>query len=115
MPYRKFKADYLFNGEELLNGGNVLITDDEGRIVDIVFEKEAGEDLQNFSGIISPGFINAHCHLELSHLKNKIPAETGLIDFVFKIVSERHFAEDEILDAIEKAEAEMFQNGIVAV
>lgn len=115
MQYRKFKADYLFDGKELLNGEKVLITDDEGKILDVIDEKEAGEDLQNLKGIISPGFINAHCHLELSHLKNKIAEKTGLIDFVFKIVSERNFAEDEILNAIEKAEAEMLQNGIVAV
>ncbi len=66
-------------------------------------------------GILSPGFINAHCHLELSHLKNVIPEKTGLIDFVFKVVSERHFEESEILRAMEIAEHEMMNNGIVAV
>ncbi len=43
---------------------------------------EAGDDIQQFSGILSPGFINCHCHLELSHLKNVIPPHTGLIDFL---------------------------------
>ncbi|HSN07700.1 MAG TPA: amidohydrolase family protein, partial [Hanamia sp.] len=68
-----------------------------------------------FEGIISPGFINAHCHLELSHLKNIIPEGPGLVDFVFKVVSERHFEESEILSAIEIAEQEMMSKGIVAV
>ena len=62
-----------------------------------------------------PGFINAHCHLELSHLHRLIPEKTGLVDFVFKVVTERHHLEEKILDAIAKAEAKMIENGIVAV
>ena len=115
MRYRKFQADCLFDGNSFLPGNNVLITDDTGKVIDIVDSAGAGEDLQIFRGIISPGFINAHCHLELSHLKNIIPEKTGLIDFVFKVVTQRHFAEEEILQAIENAEKEMLQNGIVAV
>jgi aminodeoxyfutalosine deaminase len=115
MRYRKLKAGYLFNGEKLLNNQNVLITSLEGEIINIIDIKDAGEGIETYKGILSPGFINAHCHLELSHLKNKIPERTGLVDFVFKIVSERHFAEDEILNAIEKSEEEMLQNGIIAV
>ena len=115
MRYRKFKADLLFTGEKFLSNENVLITDQAGKIINIINVNEAGEDVQVLKGIISPGLINAHCHLELSHLKNKIPESTGLVDFVFKIVSERYFPEDEILAAIERAETEMVKNGIVAV
>lgn len=115
MAHRKFKSDHLFTGEDFLTKENVLITDEKGKVLDIVPENEAGDDVQVFEGIISPGFVNAHCHLELSHLKNKIPEKTGLIDFVFKIVSERNGEEYEILEAIQKAEEAMLQNGIVAV
>lgn len=115
MRFRKLKADYLFTGKTLLSNNNVLITDDNAKIINIIDAKEAGDGIETFNGIISPGFINAHCHLELSHLKNLIPENTGLIGFVFKVVSERHFAKDEILAAIQKAELEMLQNGIVAV
>jgi aminodeoxyfutalosine deaminase len=115
MRYRKLKADYLFTGEKLLNNQNVLVTSLEGEIFNIINVKDAGEEIETYKGILSPGFVNAHCHLELSHLKNKIPERTGLVDFVFKIVSERHFAEDEIVQAIEKSEAEMLNNGIIAV
>ena len=115
MRYRKLKADYLFTGERLLNGENVLITEEDGKIKDIVNESESGENIEIFKGILSPGFINAHCHLELSHLKNVILEKTGLVDFVFEVVSKRYFAEEEILNAIEKAEEEMYQNGIIAV
>src|SRR6185312_6088432 len=115
MRHRKLKSDFLFTGEKLLTNEKILITDLKGEIIDIIDTKDAGEEIETFKGILSPGFVNAHCHLELSHLKNKIPERTGLVDFVFKIVSERHFSEDEILAAIAQGETEMFQNGIVAV
>ena len=112
--YRKFSANHIFNGYQFLQQ-HVLITDAEGVIVDLVEEPEAGDGIEKLNGIISPGFINAHCHLELSHMKGLIPKQTGLVDFVLQVVNERHFDETEILSAIEKGENEMLQNGIVAV
>lgn len=115
MAYRKFQADHLFTGTEILGSNNVLITSENGVIENIIKAEDAGQDVQKFSGLLSPGFINCHCHLELSHMKGLIPEKTGLIDFVFKVVTERHFSEEEILNAIAHAEQEMLSNGIVAV
>jgi aminodeoxyfutalosine deaminase len=113
--YRKFTANNIFTGHAMLPQGNVLITDTAGVVIDIIDVKDAGDDIQFFNGLLCPGFINAHCHLELSHLKGIIPQKTGLADFVFKVITQRHFAEAQILAAIETAESEMLQNGIVAV
>ncbi len=93
----------------------MLITDTKGKIIDLLPEKDAGDNIEILDGLLCPGFINAHCHMELSHLKGLFPKNTGLVDFVFKVVSERHFEEEAILTAIEKAENEMLQNGIVAI
>jgi cytosine/adenosine deaminase-related metal-dependent hydrolase len=112
--YRKFSADKIFDGYQFLQD-KVLITDETGVIIDIIDKKEAGNDVEKLPGILCPGFINVHCHLELSHMKGHIPKHTGLVDFVLKVVTERHYAENEIFDAIENAEDEMLQNGIVAV
>ncbi len=114
MSYRKFTADFLFTGNDILNNTHVLITKTNGEILSVVNKTEAGNDVEVFKGIITPGFVNAHCHLELSHMKGLIPEKTGLVDFVYKIVTGRHFFEEEILSAINKAEADMLQNGIVA-
>ncbi|MGC4100483.1 amidohydrolase family protein [Ferruginibacter sp.] len=113
--YRKFTAGHIFNGHTMLPAGHVLITDEKGVVDNIVSIEDAGDGIEVLDGILSPGFINAHCHLELSHLKGRIPQHTGLVDFVFKIITERHFAEEEILAAIATAEDEMIRNGIVAV
>ena len=93
----------------------MLITDADGVVIELADEKEAGEDVEKLNGILSPGFINTHCHLELSHMKGLIPKHTGLVDFVLKVINERHFSEAEILTAIETAENSMLQSGIVAV
>ncbi len=115
MEYRKFKADYLFTGDNIADKKNILITDNKGKIINIVDESDAGEDIEVFKGILSPGFINSHCHLELSHLKNIIPEHKGLVDFVFNVVTGRHFATDEIINSIISAEDNMLKCGIVAV
>ena len=93
----------------------VLITNSKGKIENIIEEKDAGENIQQLQGIITPGFINTHCHTELSHLKNTIQEKTGLVNFVLNIVNNRNAEEENILQAIQNAEEEMLQNGIVAV
>jgi cytosine/adenosine deaminase-related metal-dependent hydrolase len=114
MGYRKIKADTIFDGYRFIND-HVLITAKDGVIEDVVAKEKAGDDIEVVKGILSPGFINCHCHLELSHMKGLIPEKTGLVDFVFKIVTERHHSPEEIMLAIETAENEMLKNGIVAV
>ncbi|MES2777055.1 MAG: amidohydrolase family protein [Bacteroidota bacterium] len=112
----KFRPTALFDGYQLLTGGDhVLVTDENGTVKEIITKVDAGEDVREFEGILSPGFINAHCHLELSHLKGFIPEHTGLVDFVFTVITQRHFPDSEIAAAITSAENEMLANGIVAV
>ena len=113
--YQKFQATQLFTGTELSEDQLVLITTKDGTVEGIVGIEDAGDDIQSFDGIITPGFVNAHCHLELSHMKDMIPAHTGLQEFVKQIVALRKVEEHVIEEAIEKAEAEMLANGIVAV
>jgi len=114
MSLLKFKADRLFDGYRFREN-EVLVTTDDGTVNDIIPVSEAGDDVIQLKGILSPGFVNCHCHLELSHMKAHISQKSGLIQFVVDVVQQRHFREEEILRAIEKAEDEMLQNGIVAV
>ena len=115
MAFRKFIADQLFDGYRLLGNDIVLITDESGKIENLVPVTEAGDNIQSFDGILTPGLFNCHCHLELSHLKNVIPPHTGLIEFLCSVVTKRGFAAEVIEQEIRKAEKEMNDNGIVAV
>lgn len=115
MGLRKLKADRLFDGYRFLDHDTVLLVQDDGTIEGMVPVSEAGEGIEEINGILSPGLINAHCHLELCHLKNVIPPHTGLIDFLSSVVTKRGFPADFIQAEIEKGEKEMWANGIVAV
>ena len=115
MTYRKFKAKGLFTGRDLLDDSYILIADADGTIVDIVLEDSAGDVTDQVDGLLCPGLINCHCHLELSHLRGKISEKTGLVDFVFTVITQREFPTEKILEAISSAEDEMKDNGIVAV
>jgi cytosine/adenosine deaminase-related metal-dependent hydrolase len=123
MAYRKFKADYLFTGHELAGSDSVLITSGDGTVQSIIPAAEAGEGVEVHHGLLSPGFINCHCHLELSHMKGVIPERTGLVDFLSTVIRQRGQAgpadagdrQDIIRAAIAAGEQEMLAGGIVAV
>jgi|SRR5579871_3324018 len=115
MGYRKFNAEKLFTGHEMLDENFVLITEEDGTIENIIPLQEAGSDIEKYDGIISPGFINCHCHLELSHMKNVIPEKTGMVDFLLKVMKERNANAEQIQQSIKNAEEEMLRSGIVAV
>lgn len=95
----------------MLDNSYCLVTDEKGTVVSI--EK----DLEGVyhPGIISPGFINGHCHTELSHLKGVIPEKTGLTAFVQLVMQHRNVDPEEVRDSIQTAVSTMWQEGIVAV
>jgi aminodeoxyfutalosine deaminase len=114
--YRKFTAQTIFDGFKILPPNTVLITSPTGTIIDIVNKANAGDDIEYIPGMLCPGFINAHCHTELSHLKGKIPTGTGLVSFVQQVIRNRFlYSIQEKITAAQAAITEMVQDGIVAV
>ncbi|MCE3226880.1 MAG: amidohydrolase [Bacteroidetes bacterium] len=111
------RADRVFNGVDFLPNESVLIIDEHGALHDIldVAAIDPGK-IQTLKGVICPGFVNAHCHTELSHLKNKIPQKTGLAGFGKQIIFQRNTSsKEEIKEKIKQADNDMWINGIVAV
>jgi cytosine/adenosine deaminase-related metal-dependent hydrolase len=115
MKYRKIAAERIFTGHGMAPDGTVLVLSEEGTVIDLVSASDAGEDVEKYPGLLSPGFINAHCHLELSHLKGLVPPGTGLVDFLLQVVQKRGSVSVDIQASIRQAEAEMEAAGIVAV
>ena len=114
---RFLTADYLYplHTEPIKEG--VLQVDNKGRVISLYNSRDKipADRLEVFNGIICPGFINTHCHLELSHMLGEIPEKTGLPDFIFKVSKKRKATQEKIQSSIIKADADMRANGIVAV
>ena len=113
---RKISADYVFPVTSKPIKEGVLTIDDDGKIISIdTRENHENSAIEIYKGAIVPGLINTHCHLELSHMKGVAPTGTGLLPFLKTVVSHRDVKETTIMKAIEKADKEMYENGIVAV
>lgn len=114
---RYIQADWIYTltGKPVKNG--IVAVDANGRIEGVFSSETILENgkIEKFSGFICPGFVNTHCHLELSHMKGKVPEKTTLPNFIISLQSQRKTNKDKIYQAIEEADAEMWRNGIVAV
>lgn len=114
---RYLSADSIFNGQKFLNKGAVLVLDENNNFVEITDPSKVDiSTIEHHKGIITPGFVNAHCHLELSHMHQMIPGQKGFLDFAKNIMSRRNSVPvEQMTEASIQADLQMQQNGIVAV
>lgn len=115
MDLRYITADWVYPvSSSRIHQGVVVLEND--RITNVTTRGQVPADqLEYHKGIIIPGLINTHCHLELSHLKGKAPTGAGLLPFISHVVKFRNEAQSDIDAAIEAADREMWDNGIQAV
>jgi cytosine/adenosine deaminase-related metal-dependent hydrolase len=112
----KLAADFIFPVSKPPIENGVLVLDDDGKILEVGHQKDHDPvSMDKYIGVLVPGFINSHCHLELSHMKGKVNTGTGLLPFLVDVVTFRDFPMEEIMEAIRKGDAEMRREGIVAV
>ena len=115
---RKLSAHYIITGTGAVLVKGIIILSDDGTVIDIIDTKGELDEMANvefYNGVLIPGFVNAHCHLELSHLRNVFPEKTGLPGFLKNVVELRNLEESRVIEAAQKADFEMFKNGVVAV
>ncbi len=114
---RKISAQYLFTsaGEPLRRG--IITAGDDGTILSVedtggTPHERAGTEFYN--GIIIPGLVNCHSHLELSHMHRLIPEGGGLQGFIAAVRSRREATQEVIVSAAEQADRVMYDSGVVA-
>ena len=114
---RRIAAHYLISRGEVMTRP-VVECDHEGRITRI----EQWERLDNLSstefyaGALTAGFVNAHCHLELSYLRGAIERRTGFGGFARAIGMVRgNYSMQERTQALAAASARMWIEGVEAV
>lgn len=114
MSLREISGSFILLPEGLKTGISIRVNSESGSIESI---QEASQEAEIFPGVISPGFINAHCHLELSSLKGKIPKHTGMAGFIKALQTIRaqpSDIEEERMDCLRAAQ-QMYESGIQAV
>ena len=91
MDIRRIAASFVYtlDADEPIKNGYVEYDAADGRIVAV---GECGPDDEVLSGAIVPGFVNSHCHIELSHLRGKFRKGTGMAGFIDQINALRDWA-----------------------
>jgi cytosine/adenosine deaminase-related metal-dependent hydrolase len=115
--YLSASTIYPVSSAPLKNG--VIAMESNGTIHALMTAEEAKDldfsKVKYYEGCLIPGLINTHCHLELSHLFERIPEHTGLQAFVQQVMKFRATPDEEVLEAMKLADKQMYENGIVAV
>ena len=90
----------------------------DGRIesVETCAAPDGRPGVEFYAGVLVPGLINVHCHLELSYLRGAIAQGGGFAAFARSIGRVRgQFSEQERTAAIAAADARMWAEGMQAV
>ncbi len=113
---RYLTADFILpiSSDPIREG--VIVLNDHGIIEKIGQRADfPSVDLEIHKGILMPGLINTHCHLELSHMKGLCPTGTKLIPFISTVVKQREFEQEIIQEHINLQDKAMWAAGIQAV
>jgi aminodeoxyfutalosine deaminase len=96
---------------------------DAGRIVACGARRTPSESVESIVDLgdvaIVPGLVNAHTHLELSYLRNRVPSGPSFVNWIREVMSARRGYPDprapEILDSIDRGIAEATRCGTAVV
>ena len=114
---RIIQASYILplNTAPIKNG--YLYIEDDGTVIHVndVAPITNQFEVEVYEGIVCPGFVNTHCHIELSNLRGLIPMGSGLSKFVSQIPKLRQTSKVDKLKSMKKADQNMYKSGIVAV
>jgi len=113
---KRFASHFIFTntGNPLRKG--IITLNDDGTIADVrdtFGDLKEESSVEFLNGIIIPGFVNCHCHLELSHLNGAIAQHTGLGKFLALIQKSRNFEPGEIVSSARSADKDLYNEGIV--
>jgi cytosine/adenosine deaminase-related metal-dependent hydrolase len=103
------------NGWVIVDGGRIAALGHSASPDQV--DVEADVDLGSVA--ILPGLVNAHTHLELSYLRDKVPPGPDFVTWIRGVVAARRTRADprapEILEALERAIQETVQSGTAVV
>ena len=97
----------LSSGELIIESGKIISLDEKASL------NFSGETIDLSDYLLMPGFVNAHCHLTLSALKEKLKQNESFVDWIFNLLEEdSKISEEKRLEAFLSAADEMLQSGV---
>lgn len=115
MATKRITAEFVYalDSAEPLRNGFVEYDESDGTVLSVGRCAE-GEQVQK--GALVPGFVNGHCHIELSHLHKKFRKGTGMAGFIDQINELRDWAGKEAKTALVKQWMDkMWADGVSAM
>jgi aminodeoxyfutalosine deaminase len=120
-PVRILHADHVLPGDAPPFADGAIVATANGEVIDLgraaeVIPRHAGAPVERIRGIVFPGLVNAHAHLELSAMRGKVPGGGGFLGWVDGLIAHRQeMSPEEDSEAIDAAVAELVRHGTVAV
>lgn len=114
----KIVAKYLFTGRGLIINNALLEYDEKsGQIISVDVAKQSDlTDYKFYDSAVVPGFVNAHCHVELSHLVDLFKQGTGMDGFIQQINSLRETVDAQgRIKALEEGMETLYNQGVSAM
>ena len=94
----------------------VITLDDDGVIQEISQLKNETESTEFYNGILVPGFVNTHCHIELSHLKGSFETGTGMSGFIKQITELRESSQiEKRVESLSMEMRDLYESGVSAM
>jgi cytosine/adenosine deaminase-related metal-dependent hydrolase len=118
---RALHADAVVTGDREPIRDAAVVVGESGEIVDVgpagaVLPRHAGAPVERIQGVLVPGLVNAHVHLELSALRGQVPGGAGFVPWVEHLIGARAENDPEAdAEAIARAVDELDSFGTVAV
>ena len=122
MPLTTFTARWLVvDSERVLEGGG-LVVDGDGVVSAIlsnrgeVRRRAQGDICDLGEGVIAPGWVNAHAHLELTGLEGRLCPGAVFPDWIGALLAEREgLTEVDFMEAVERGANRLLRGGTTTV
>jgi cytosine/adenosine deaminase-related metal-dependent hydrolase len=114
-------ADAVITGEAGVVRDGAVLVEDDGTIAGVgeagaLLPAHAGAAVERIRGVVFPGIVNAHTHVELSALRGQVPGGGGFVRWVEGLIAVRGEAQPETDEAaIVRAADELCAAGTAAV
>jgi cytosine/adenosine deaminase-related metal-dependent hydrolase len=121
MIARIFHAEHVLPGDAAPIADGAVVVGSAGDVLDVgpaaeVLPRHAGAEVVHVCGVLMPGLVNAHTHIELSAMRGRVAGGRGFVGWVDSLVSQRHeLSPEEESEAIDAAVDELARTGTVAV